>query len=76
MIVFGKVVSVVKALKGAGLLKIGGDSGAPAAAVASAPSKPGRVKASKVRRYSTTLLVLLAYQVVRPGTDDDLDYDL
>lgn len=41
------VVSVVKALKGAGLLKIGGDSGAPAAAVASAPSKPGRAKASK-----------------------------
>ena len=44
---------MVKALKGAGLLKIGVDSAEPAAAVVSAPSKPGRVKVSKVRRSGT-----------------------
>eukprot|EP00904_Undaria_pinnatifida_P008934 jgi/Undpi1/5170/HiC_scaffold_19.g08521.m1 len=56
------VVSVVKALKGAGLLKIGGDSGAPAAAVATAPAKAGRVKVAKAPKA----VVVKAVKVAAP----------
>lgn len=44
-----KVVSVVKALKGAGLLKLGGGEAAPAAAK---PVKATRAKATKVQDMS------------------------